>query len=43
MFNTYITEQCMKQVLLDNGGIIVKGCWTNCPQSIYNSMLRELA
>jgi len=46
MFDTYITEHCMKQVLLDNGWIVINrgyGSWTNCPQSVYNKMLRELA
>ena len=32
MFNTYITEHCMKQVLLDNGWI-VSVSYTNCPRS----------
>ena len=42
MFNTYITEHCMKQILLDNGWI-VSGSYTNCPRSDYNKLLRELA
>ena len=40
--NTYIDDKKTIPVILDNDWTIKNDTWTNCPQSIYNQIKKEL-
>ena len=41
MFNTYIENEDLKEKILDLGWIVIKEVWTNCPQSVYDTLQSE--
>ena len=40
--NTYIDDKKIIPIILDNSWTIKNNTWTNCPQSIYNQIKKEL-
>ena len=40
--NTYIDDKKTIPIILNNGWTIKNNNWTNCPESIYNQIKKEL-
>ncbi len=40
-FNTYITDTKHIPLLLEEGWLVIKDTWTDCPQNVYDLIINN--